>query len=504
MKFTFSGRWLAGAVLCVWAGMPARAATCQSLGGLQLRDTMITSAEVVAAGAFAPPQGRGPNAAAPFKILPAFCRIQAKLQPTADSDIKIEVWMPASGWNGKLQSVGNGAWAGSLSYPAMATALAAGYATASTDTGHTGNVGGFVVGHPEKAVDFAYRAVHEMTVAAKAITTAFYASAPRKSYWNGCSTGGRQALAEVQRYPNDYDGIIAGAPAYYVTHLQGMQVWAAQQAHVSDASAIPAEKLALLHNAALEKCDAADGVKDGVIENPKSCRFDPKVLACKEGDGPSCLTAAQLQLAEALYSGPKRIFFPGLEPGSEAGWDMLAGRQPISLAVEVYQNLVHQDPKWDYKTFDADKDVALAEKTIGATFDSTDADLKPFFSHGGKLLMYHGWADPGIPPQHSVNYYQSVVDKLGGVANTTDSIRLFMVPGMGHCRGGDGTDTFDAVSALDGWVEKGQAPDQILASRLRNGAADRTRPLCPYPQVARYKGSGSTDDAANFSCMAPR
>jgi feruloyl esterase len=499
MRLGISSAWLAGAVLCTAAAFPARAASCDKVGTLTLHDGTITAGEEIAPGAFTPPQGRGPAPGAAFKNLPAFCRIQATLRPGPDSHIDIEVWMPASGWNGKLQSVGNGAWAGSISYPAMATALAAGYATASTDTGHHGNRGDFVMTHPEQGIDFAYRAVHEMTLAAKAVIAAFYSTVPKYSYWNGCSTGGRQALVEAQRYPEDYEGIVAGAAANYVTHLQGMQVWVAQQAHATDASLIPPVKLAALHRAALAACDALDGVNDGVIEDPRRCHFDPKVLVCKNGDGPGCLNDAQVALAEKLYSGPKP-FFPGLEPGSETGWAMVAGPQPMSLAVEVYQYLVHQDPQWDYRTFDLAKDIGKADQTIAKTWDSTEPNLGPFFAHGGKLLMYHGWADPGIPPRNSVNYYTSVVEKTGDADKAANSIRLFMVPGMGHCRGGDGTDTFDPVSALDDWVIRSKAPDQIAASRVRNGKTDRTRPLCPYPQSAHYNGTGSTDDAANFSC----
>ncbi|MBZ5575067.1 MAG: tannase/feruloyl esterase family alpha/beta hydrolase [Acidobacteriia bacterium] len=505
MRSKASSAWLAPAVLCALAAGPAFGAPCESLGKLALPHVTVTSAVEVAAGAFVP-TGRGRGGAA-FKNLPAFCRVAAMLQPSSDSEIQIEVWMPSTGWNGKLQSVGNGAWAGTISYPALGTAVTDGYAAAGTDTGHTGNNANFVMGHPEKVVDFAYRSVHEMTVAAKAVVAAFYGNAPQRSYWNGCSTGGRQALAEAQRFPNDYDGIVAGAAANYVTHLQGQQVWIAEQAHLEEGGALPAETLALLHQAALEKCDALDGVKDGVIENPKACHFDPKTIACKESGAPHCLTAAQVRLAEKIYAGPKnprtgKAVFPGLEPGSEAGWNGLAGPEPMALAVETYQYLVHQGGTWDFKTFDADRDVALADKTVAATMNSTDPDLQPFFSHGGKLLMYHGWADPGIAPQNSVNYYTSVVNRLGA-AQTADAVRLFMVPGMGHCRGGDGTDTFDAVGALNRWVSTGRAPEQIVASRVRNGATDRTRPLCAYPQVAQYQGTGSTDDAASFACKAP-
>jgi feruloyl esterase len=386
----------------------------------------------------------------------------------------------------------------------MATALAAGYATASTDTGHTGgNPATFIPGHPEKLTDFAYRAVHEMTVAAKGIISARYGNGPKFSYWNGCSTGGRQALAEAQRYAADYDGIIAGAAANYVTHLQGAQVWSAQVVHKDEASYIPPAKYAMLHSAVLDACDALDGVKDGVLENPTKCHFDPKVLLCKDADGPSCLTAPQAEAARQIYAGPKnsqsKSLFPGLEPGSETGWATLSGTKPMALADETYKYTVFQDANWNYLTFNAERDMATADKNAGPTMNSVDPNLKPLFSRGGKLLMYHGWADPGIAPQNSVNYYESVIEKLG-IAATSNSMRLFMVPGMGHCAGGDGTSTFSMIDAISKWVEQGKTPERIEASRVRNGQTDRTRPLCPYPQVAVYKGSGSTDGSANFAC----
>jgi feruloyl esterase len=480
------------------------ASSCDSIASISLQHAAITAATPVEAGAFPAPPGRGPNAGAVYKTLPAFCRVAATLKPSSDSEIKIEVWMPAAGWNGKLQAVGNGAWAGTLSYPAMATALAAGYAAASTDTGHEGNNPAFVTGHPEKVVDFAYRAVHEMTIASKAIIAAYYNNGPKYAYWNGCSTGGRQAMAEAQRYPNDYDGIVAGAPANYVTRLQGSQVWTAAVTHKDDAGYIPPAKYPLLHAAALDQCDALDGVKDGVIEDPTRCRFDPKILECKGADGPSCLTASQVEVARKIYAGPTsrtgQNIFPGLEPGSEIGWATLSGPKPMDLAVDTYRYLVFQDPKWNYLNFNPETDIASAEKNISSVMNSVDPNLQPLFAHGGKLLHYHGWADPGIAPGNSVNYYKSVLEAMGGKAKVNDSYRLFMVPGMGHCGGGDGTSTFDMVSALDQWVVQGKAPEQIPASRVVNGAVLRTRPLCPYPQAAAYKGSGSTDEAANFSC----
>ena len=486
----------------------ASAAPCESLMSLALPHSTILSAKTVAAGEFTlPTPGRGSNPNAAFQKLPAFCRVVASLKPTSDSDIRIEVWVPMAGWNGKLESVGNGAWAGVVSYPALATALAAGYAAASTDTGHVGNNPDFIVGHPDKLADFVHRSVHEMTVAAKGVVNGFYGRAPKYSYWNGCSTGGRQAFTEAQRYPDDYDGIIAGAPAAYVTRLQGIQVWISQQANRSPASLIPAEKFSLIHNAVLAACDGLDGVKDGVLENPTKCKFDPQVLACKEGDGANCLNAEQVQTARMMYSGIGtewylgaqhgiHTLFPGIEPGSELGWNTLAAPKPMSLAVEMYKYAAFNG-NWDLKDFKVD-DITRFEKEKGPAVNSVDPNLNPFFAHNGKLLMYHGWADPGVPPQGTVDYFNNVKETVGAKAG--DDMRLFMVPGMGHCRGGDGTDEFDAVKALEQWVEKSRAPERIEASRVRNGKVDRTRPLCAYPKVAVYSGTGSTDESANFSC----
>lgn len=483
----------------------AAANTCDSLAKLALPHASVTLAQDVPAGQLTLPAGAVPTfpgfPAPNFGNVPAICRVAATLKPTSDSDIRIELWMPTANWNGKLEAVGNGAWAGSISYRDLATAVTAGWAAVSTDTGHTETTAAFVVGHPEKLIDFAYRAVHEMTLAAKPIVSAYYGKNPARVYFNGCSTGGRQALAEAQRYPNDYDGIVAGAPANYPTHLQGAQVWTAQITNQSDGY-IPPAKYPMVHKAVLEACDALDGVKDRVLEDPRRCHFDPQVLLCKGSDAETCLTAAQVEVARKVYAGPGPSLFPGLERGSELGWAMLSGPKPLALAAETYQYLVFKDPTWDYLKFDAARDMATADKVIGPTMNSTDPNLKPFFKHGGKLLMYHGWADPGIPPQNSVNYFTSVEDTVGGRAAASDSIRLFMVPGMGHCRGGDGTDDFDKIGTLASWVETNKAPDHILAAHKTKGAIDRTRPLCPYPQTAHYKGSGNTDDAANFVCAA--
>jgi feruloyl esterase len=344
-----------------------------------------------------------------------------------------------------------------------------------------------------------------MTAAAKSIVTANYREAPAHSYFNGCSTGGRQAMAEAQRFPGDYDGIVSGDPDLTATRIQGAQIFIGQATHKNEAGDIPAAKYKLLHQAALDACDTLDGVRDGVIEDPTRCHFDPKALLCKDGDKPTCLTSPQLETARKTYAGTRagKSELYGLEPGSESGWASLSGPKPLGLAVDTYQYLVFNDPKWDYLSFDPTRDVAAADNAIGPLMNSADPDLRPFFSKGGKLLMYHGWADPGIPPMFSVEYYKNVVDKMGGVKNATGSIRLFMVPGMGHCSGGDGPNTFDAMSALTKWVEQDKAPDQILATHTTQGAIDRTRPLCPYPQTAIYEGSGRTDNAGNFACKLP-
>ena len=491
MTLTFTGTLLAAA------------AGCESVTSLSLPHTTILSAMAVPAGQFVPPVARG-QAANVFTKLPAFCRVTASLKPAKDSDIGIEVWLPSAGWNGKLQSVGNGAWAGTISYPALATAVMAGYAAASTDTGHTGNNPDFVPGHPEKLADFIHRSVHEMTIAAKSIISEFYGNAPKYSYWNGCSTGGRQALTEAQRYPNDYDGIIAGAPAAYMTRLQGMQVWASWQANRNAASLIPESKFSMLHNAVLAACDGLDGVRDGVIEDPAKCKFDPQVVACKNGDAPNCLTSEQVETARNMYAGPRKNgknIYPGIEPGSEMGFNMIGGAKVMSLAEELYKYAafgLSKDDHWDMKNFKLE-DIERFEKEKGKVMDSFDPNLNAFFGHNGKLLMYHGWGDPGVPPQGTVNYFKLVNKTVGPKAQ--DDMRLFMVPGMGHCRGGDGTDDFDMIKAMEQWVEKGNAPSSIPASRLREGKVDRTRPLCAYPMKAVYKGSGSTDNAANFSCQ---
>jgi feruloyl esterase len=490
-------------VLCLFA-TTAFAATCESLKSLSLENATITSAETVAAGQFSPPAtGRGggqQNNA--FKQLPAFCRVAATLKPSSDSDIKIEVWLPASNWNMKYQAVGNGGWAGVISYPAMAEALARGYATSSTDTGHVGGSGSFALGHQEKLIDFGYRSEHEMTVKSKAIIKALSGNAPQFSYWNGCSTGGRQGLKEAQMFPDDFDGIIAGAPA----NRTALSLWIAAAVLKDRESYIPASKYPMIHQAVLSACDGLDGVKDGLLEDPRACKFDPKVLQCKAGDEPSCLTAPQVKAAQQIYSPAKnprtgQELFPSLVPGTELAWGVqAAGPDPSANIFDHFKYVVYKDPNWDWRTFDFDKGIERSELPDNNVMNATDPNLKRFFAHNGKLLIYHGWSDTNVSPLNTIKYYDQVLHTMGGAAKTSNNIRLFLEPGMGHCNGGEGPNTFDKVGALEKWVEKGIAPDQFVASHSTNGQVDRTRPLCPYPQKAQYKGSGSIDDAMNFVC----
>jgi feruloyl esterase len=511
MTILKSTTWsLAAGVVLVAMIMPAQAArNCERLGSVTLPDTTITLAQFVAARAFSAPgtvPGRSGDAA--FKDLPAFCRVAATLKPTSDSEIKIEVWMPVSGWNGKLEANGNSGWNGAIAPATLATGLERGYAVAMTDTGHEGSSASFALGHPEKLVDFGYRAAHEMTVSAKAIIADYYSVAPKLSYFNGCSAGGRQALKEAQRYPEDFNGIVAGSPGIDWTGRAMQVVWIAQAVHKEEASAIPSAKFPVIHDAVLEACDAADGLKDGILEDPTHCHFDPKVLECKGPDGPACLTAPQVEAARKIYAPvanprTKQEIFPGQEPGSELGWQIMAGAQPLGLGLDLFKFVIFKDPGWDYRTFDFDRDASRTVRADDGIMNALDPDLKAFFGLGGKIVQYHGWSDPQVSPLSSVSYYNKVTATLGGASKVQDSYRLFMVPGMAHCGGGEGTSSFDMLGALEQWVEAKKAPDQILASRVRKGKVDRTRPLCPYPQIAKYGGTGSIDDAANFACELP-
>lgn len=526
-------------------GMLQQAAPCESLRALNLPNTTITSAALVPAGPFTPPPPQGPPgtpvtaapaagrgegrgrgaaaaggrgggrggapAAAPTQ-LPAHCRVAAVLKPSADSHIEMEVWLPAQTWNGKFQAVGNGGWAGTISYPALATALQEGYATASNDTGHKGGNALFAIDHPEKLVDFAYRAVHEMTVQSKAIIQAFYSRPARLSYWNGCSTGGRQGLMSAQRYPEDFDAILAGAPANYQTHLHAWDMSVALPVLKDPAAAVPTAKLEMVARAAVNACDANDGVTDGLINDPRSCKFDVAALQCKapstalgaSGEPADCLTAPQVaSVKRALAPATTKsgqVVFPGKVPGSEAGLGLFIGGPAPAISVGSFQ-VAYNTAKWDPLTYDLDRDLPVVDEKVGAIVNAVNPDLSRFKARGGKLLLYHGWNDTAISPGNAIDYYQSVLKRMGG--RQDDFVRLYMAPGMNHCGGGVGPNQVNWMAALERWRESGKAPDRIDAYRVTNNRVDMTRPLCPYPQVAQYTGTGSTNDAANFVCKAP-
>lgn len=347
-----------------------------------------------------------------------------------------------------------------------------------------------------------------MTVAGKAIAATFYGSGPKVSYWNGCSTGGRQGLMEAQRFPADYDGIVAGAPANPQTRLAAWNVYVGQAALKDPAHTIPGSKYPMIHQAVLNACDALDGLKDDLIGDPGRCSFDFKTLACKGEDSSSCLTVAQVETAQkvtspAVHSKTGETIFPGLAHGTELGWaTKIGGPAPSSLGIDYFKYVVFKNPNWDWRTFDLETAVVLADRIDNGTTNATNPDLTAFKQRGGKLLLYHGWRDGAFSAQSTINYYKTVLDIMGS-AQSAEWLRLFLAPGMGHCGGGEGPNAFDAVAALEQWVEHGKAPDLIIASHRTNGKVDRTRPLCPYPQVAKYQGSGSINEAANFACRLP-
>jgi hypothetical protein len=518
MAGALAGSALAGAMAMA---APAAAKDCAQMAGQALPQGKVTAAVLVPAGEFKPPTGSAPPpgvAGAGFQALPAFCRIQATLTPTPDSDIKVEVWMPASGWNGKFVGIGNGVWAGTISYFELGGPLSRGYAVAATDTGHAGNglSADWAVGHPEKLTDFGYRAVHDMTVAAKAAVTDFYGSGPKLSYWNSCSTGGRQGLMEAFRFPEDYDAISAMAPANPMTDLMTQSLWTGYQAVRAPGAGLSPAKLAVAHKAYLAECDDKDGLKDGLVSAPRACAFDPAVVQCKAGDAADCLTAEQVQTLRAIYGGvrdPKtgKQVLPGFPPGSELQLAVLiSGKEPFPVATSYFRLLVFGDQKgWDFKGFDYAADTARARAYGAKTLDVPATGLNPFFARGGKLLLSHGWTDGLIPANNTVAFY-GTLSKSIPARRAQNQLRLFMVPGMNHCSGGEGPSAIDTLGTLDQWATSGKAPDRVIATRRASppgapGPAQTamTRPLCPYPQVARYKGEGPTDQAESFACAAP-
>lgn len=495
---------------------------CAALAGLALANGRVDAAVPVAKGTPVATDASSP-------VLPAaaaFCRVKATLTPVAGSSIKVEIWLPErAAWNGKLLGAGNGGFGNNLTIPSllMRGGVEKGYAAVGSDMGHTATSdvkAEWALNAPERIKDFGWRANHLAAGTAKRVVAAYYPAPLAASYFHGCSDGGREALMEAQRFPDDYDAIIAGAPAIPWTRMTSAFAMNDRASFARPGSAIPNAKLKLLQAASLAQCDKTDGVADGVIDDPRQCHFDPGVLQCKAGDGGDCLTAPQVATARAIYHGPAgpdgKRFFPGFQPGAEAEagtwalWLTGPDAQHGKFATQFFGNMVHSDPAWTISSFDLARDYPLAKRLQGANLDADNPDLGGFFQHGGKLLMYHGWQDAAIPPENTIDYYQRV--RRANPGQVRASTRLFMVPGMSHCLAGPGPNVFDALGTLDAWRQGGPAPERMTATKFDNdlfaylgfpARPIRTRPLCAYPKVARWSGSGSTDDAANFSCVAP-
>jgi hypothetical protein len=513
--------------------LPAAAASCADLAHVPLPNTTITLAQSVGAGAFTPPVPSWARAFMQSTPVPAaFCRVTGEIRPTSDSNIKFELWLPASGWTGRYESVGNGGFAGSIRYDSMVNPLLGGSAVASTDDGHDGPAIGptsadWAFGHPEKIIDHGHRAVHLTSVAAKALTAAFYGRPPAHSYFVGCSKGGQEAFMEAQRYPDDFDGIVGGAVANQWTDLFASFVWTESLNLANRASYLAPADLAKIGAAVTAACDSAGGVKFGYVSDPLRCDVTRSSLG---------LTPAKLRTFESIHRGPKdrsgRLTFAGQAFGSEnPGWsDTISADNFEAAETEAqmsmyggnfFRNFVYQDHNWSFHGFDLDKGRADAERVVGRSMNAEDVHFAGFKAHHGKLIQYAGMVDSIVTPLSSVKFYQAVVAAEGhtagpaALARTQDFYRLFLAPGVGHCGGGPGPNEFgqaggtgdaehDMVVALEQWVEKGVAPTRLVATKFvaddRAKGVAATRPLCPFPQVAKYQGSGAISDAANFAC----
>jgi feruloyl esterase len=506
------------------------AARCHALAAEPLAGGRIETAELVAAKASKTPQ-------APPE--PAHCEVRAVLNPTPDSNIVVLIWLPSAGWNGRFQGVGNGGFAGNLDTGDLAIAVRRGYAAGTTDTGH-GLISPVVwaKGHPERIKDYGYRAIHLMSVLGKQLTGRYFGAAPRYAYFSSCSNGGRQALMEAERYPGDYDGIIAGAPAAdFIGLVEGSFGW---NAAVLARTPIPSAKTPAIAAAVRKQCDAQDGVVDGVIANPPACRFDPQALLCRGAETDGCLTADQIAALRKVYAGPTtpdgRTLTPGFSVGGETevapsqGWGMWIFSSPEKPAIQHgfisgFEEGFMGAPGWSPTGFDWLGGYRAAKAKYGRDLDANDPDLSGFARRGGKLIIYHGWSDPAIPPGASVKFVGQVRAAMG--PGTDRFLRLFMVPGMQHCWMGEAAWSFnpiaarsparpdrDLAAALQRWVERGVAPEQVIAAQPVDAmaplvdAADprivRTGLICAYPKIARYDGRGDPKTAASYACVAPR
>ncbi len=511
-------------VLCASASL-LHAANCEAIKDLKLPDTTITMAQRVTSG-----DVEGSGIDTPIHELPAFCRVAGVLRPTSDSEIKFEVWIPEKDWNGRFLGVGNGGFAGSIYYRQLGGNLQRGYATAGSDAGHAAEAedASWAFGHPEKVKDFGWRAVHLTTERAKDIVAAYYGKPAAKAYFDSCSDGGREALMEAQRFPEDYDGILAGAPANNWVHMLSSGVDVAREVRGDPHAYISSLKLPAIQRATLAVCDAHDGVKDGIISDPAKCHFDPQELSCKGEESIECLTQLQVNSLKKLYQGgvdsQGKSIFPGFVLGDETSWrNWIIGQGPGAAYGDGYvrnyfRYMVSGDPKWNVLTANVDESLKQAAAATGAELDATNPDLSKFVARGGKLIVYHGWNDPAISPWNSIRYFESVQKEMGA-AKVSSFARLYMVPGMEHCAGGPGPSSFGQFGmstsgpskygifdSLVDWVEKSMPPESVVATKYTPGANGEnkvamTRPLCPYPQVAKYKGTGDTNDAASFSCV---
>ena len=498
---------------------------CASLKALGLPDTTVTAAESVPAGGLMLPAGPS------RKDMPAFCRVSGILHPTADSVIRFEVWLPQVGWNGRILNVGNGGFAGSIGYGQMASNIVRGYATAGSDAGHQAEAedASWAYHHPEKITDFGYRAVHLTALRSKDVVKAFYGQPQKTAYFDACSDGGREALMEAQRFPEDYDGILAGAPANNWAHMVSTGIALAQATTRNPAAYISSMKLAAINRASLEACDAQDGLKDGVVSDPAKCHFDPAVLLCKGTDDISCLTSPQVGSLRAFYAGGRdssgKQIFPGLVPGDESPtWhDWVLGNAAGGAGGNNYMNgyfryMVYGDPTWQPLTANVDESLKLAMERTAKDVDATDPDLGRFAARGGKLMIYHGWNDPAISPWNTVNYAKQVTSTMGE-QRASSMMRVYMVPGMEHCINGPGPNVLGqlgtpgadgegtgALDLLQMWVEQGKAPGIVLALKqtgTREAPIRTVRPLCPWPQQAKYDGKGDPKAPGSFACVAP-
>jgi feruloyl esterase len=539
----------AGALLPALGRAAASAKECRDLVGLTLGHVAVKSAEPIDDGIF---RAGDPNqtsaATAAYSGLPAFCRVQGVSTPVAGSEIGFEVWLPrAKDWTRRLHMVGNGAYSSRIYYAQMVARIRAGDVAVATDTGHQGGELTFAIGHPQRIVDFAHRAVHESVLAAKALTNVYYGASPAFSYFSGCSTGGYQALMAAQRHPRDFDGIIAGDPGNNRSNLNLAFLWnyLSNHPHGDDQHQIvPNEKLLLINHAIVASCDRLDGVTDGVVSDPRSCHFDLQSLLCSQDDAPNCLTHAQIDAVTRMYAGPKdartgKSIYPGYSLGSEGvvageedelpGWSAYWSnpKRPTEPdRADFFRYWVFNDPHWDWWKFNWGSDIDVINHTIAPVFNATSADLHEFESHHGKLILFMGAQDPVGAADEAIDYYQAVEATASGASQATRRkqtlafLRLYMVPGMAHCAGGPGATHFstatrdseppvsdaqhDMAIALEQWVEKGVAPERLIATKFdKEHGTDRRvlfqRPLCVYPQVARYTG-GPTNSADSFAC----